>query len=63
VLSDLVCIKSGGKVNVVLSPQDLISCDSTDMGCDGGYLPNAWDYLEEFGIVTDECMPYVSGDS
>ena len=33
------------------------------MGCDGGYLPNAWDYLTEQGIVSDDCMPYVSADS
>jgi len=62
VLSDRFCIKSGGKVNVTLSPQDLVSCDNGDMGCNGGRLGSEWSYMESTGIVTDECMPYTSGD-
>lgn len=41
-LSDRFAIFTGGKVNVVLSPEDLVSCDTTDYGCGGGYLENAW---------------------
>jgi cathepsin B len=41
-LSDRFAIFSSGKVDVVLSPEDLVSCDSTDYGCGGGYLENAW---------------------
>lgn len=61
VLSDRFCIATQGKTNVVLSPQDLVSCDANDFGCDGGYLDKSWDYLQETGIVTDECLPYKSG--
>ena len=60
VLSDRFCI--AGKVDVVLSPQDMVSCDYLDHGCNGGMLPTSWAYLKFFGIVTDSCKPYVSGD-
>lgn len=61
VLSDRFCIASGGKVNVVLSPQDPVSCDTSNYGCNGGYLLNQWQYMVKTGIVTDACFPYVSG--
>jgi cathepsin B len=62
VLSDRFCIATDKSVNTVLSPQDLVSCDPNDYGCDGGYLDKSWDYIRDVGIVTDECLPYVSGD-
>lgn len=61
VLSDRFCISSKGKVNVVLSPQDMVSCDSKDFGCQGGYLDKSWDYLVSTGIVSDDCFPYTAG--
>jgi cathepsin B len=61
-LSDRICIASKGAVNVVLSPQDMVSCDAWDMGCNGGILSWAWSYLQNTGAVTDACTPYVSGD-
>jgi cathepsin B len=61
-LSDRYCIK-GQKV--LLSPQYLVSCDSGNYGCDGGYLDVAWDFLESRGIPSDSCVSYksVDGDS
>lgn len=32
------------------------------MGCYGGTLKNTFSYLEKTGIVTDTCLPYISGD-
>jgi cathepsin B len=58
VLSDRFCIASGGAVDTVLSPQDLVSCDSKNHGCHGGGPKNTWTYLHEVGIVTEECLPY-----
>ena len=43
--SDRICIATGGKVNVVISPQDMVSCDKSNYACDGGYLDKAWQYL------------------
>jgi cathepsin B len=62
VLSDRFCIASNGKVNVVLSPEDFVSCDWLDHGCNGGILTTSWLFLQWKGLVTDECKPYTSGD-
>lgn len=59
-LSDNLCVAK--KANVVLSPQDLVSCDSTDHGFKGGTLPNAWKYLVNTGAVADSCLPYTSSN-
>jgi len=60
-LSDRFCIASKGSVNVTLSPQELVSCDKNNYGCQGGYLDKAWDFMKETGVPTLECMPYTSG--
>lgn len=60
VLSDRVAIAEG-KPSPVLSAEDMVSCDETDHGCEGGTLPDAWKYLTDTGIVTDDCMPYTAG--
>ncbi len=59
VLSDRFCLQHG--VDVVLSPQDLVSCDTTDFGCQGGMVTSAWTYMMNTGVVSDTCMPYTSG--
>eukprot|EP01132_Coremiostelium_polycephalum_P008068 gene8068-9926_t len=62
VLADRLCIASHGIVNVTLSPQSLVSCDvARNMGCNGGYPNEAWKYLINTGIPTEECFPYESG--
>lgn len=60
VLSDRFAIATN-KSSPVLSAEDMVSCDSGDMGCSGGQLPNAWKYLTNTGLVTDECFPYSAG--
>jgi len=60
-LQDRFCIHSNGKQNVTLSEQDLVSCDSTNDGCDGGQPISAWDYLKKTGAVTAACYPYEMG--
>jgi len=62
VLSDRFCIVSNQSTNTVLSPQYLTSCDTTDYGCNGGYLNNAWKFLEKTGDVTETCMPFQSSN-
>merc|ERR1711959_461991 len=59
--SDRTCIVTGGSVNDIFSPQDLVSCDKSDMGCNGGMLNTAWNFIAESGLVTDSCFPYSSG--
>jgi len=60
VLSDRFCI-AGRKDVGVLSPQYLVSCDDSDYGCDGGYLANSWQFLQNTGIPKDSCYAYTSG--
>jgi len=60
VLSDRASI-AAKKLTPVLSPEDLISCDTSDMGCQGGRLPTAWSYLTKTGAVSDKCFPYGAG--
>jgi cathepsin B len=61
VLGDRFTIATNGKTNVVLSPEDMVSCDTGDMGCGGGMLDSEWKYLQETGIVSDSCFPYTAG--
>jgi len=58
VLSDRFCIAG---TDVILSPQDPVSCDKSNYGCSGGYMDRVWNYGTTIGIVSDACMPYVSG--
>jgi cathepsin B len=60
-LGDRFCIATNGTVSKVLSPQYLVSCDKTELGCNGGYLNKVWAFLEASGTVTDSCWPYKSG--
>lgn len=57
VLSDRLCIASLNKTNVTLSPQDLISCDTTPKQSLSDYLETTWQYLIDVGAVTEECFP------
>jgi len=62
VLSDRFCIVSNNKIDVVLSPQYLVSCDTANLGCNGGWPVVAWNFVVRNGLPTDSCYPYVSGD-
>lgn len=46
----------------MFSPEDLVECDTTDMGCNGGELNKVWTYLETDGIVSETCDPYTSAE-
>jgi cathepsin B len=54
------CIASKNAVNVVLSPQYVVSCDGTDGGCQGGELANVWRFLVNTGTTTFSCVPYTA---
>jgi len=47
-----------------LSPQQIVSCDHVDQGCDGGDPPTAYAYVEKAGgLETGADYPYTSGKS
>ena len=62
-LEDRFCIHSNGAINVRLSPQDMVSCDFSNSGCNGGYLTPSLGYLMQEGIVSEDCMPYKDGSA
>jgi len=52
----------GGHKLVALAPQQLVSCDKVDQGCNGGDLPTAYKYIEKAGGLESEASyPYTSG--
>jgi cathepsin B len=57
-ISDRFCIASKGKINYILSFQDLVSCDDNDDGCEGGDADSAFNYVQTSGLVTGTCYPY-----
>jgi len=51
-----------GNKQEILSPQQIVSCDKKDLGCNGGDTPTAYKYVEKAGgMVTAKTYPYTSG--
>ena len=56
-LSDRCCLHSADKG--WLSPQELVSCDRSDSGCNGGSLMGPVNYIvSKGGLVPEACFPY-----
>ncbi|XP_068425581.1 cathepsin K [Clinocottus analis] len=54
--------KTTGKL-LDLSPQNLVDCVTENNGCGGGYMTNAFKYVQENeGIDSDEAYPYAGED-
>ena len=50
--------KTGKLLN--LSPQNLVDCVSENDGCGGGYMTNAFQYVQKNrGIDSEDAYPYV----
>jgi len=53
-----------GNDEIEFSPQQITSCDKTDLGCNGGDTLTAYQYVEGAGgMTTEKKYPYTSGDS
>jgi cathepsin B len=66
VLSDRLCIASGGKIKVALSSEDLMACWVSALynhGCDGGVPEYAWKYATTSGIVSEACFPFTNASA
>ena len=49
---------AGNKI-VSLSPQQIVSCDKKDLGCNGGNTETAYAYVQKAGgLETEEAYPY-----
>jgi C1A family cysteine protease len=52
------------KTSYVLGPQQIVSCDNRDGGCNGGWQQSAYDYVHKAGGQEKESdYPYTSGTS
>jgi len=57
-VSDRFCIHNPtNKSSLLLSFSDEVSCGPDD-GCEGGDPGDAWDYVQQSGLVTNACYPY-----
>jgi len=58
-LSNRFCISSPSEyADLMLSPQQLLSCDSANRACSGGDVDAVWGYIEREGLVNESCFPY-----
>jgi hypothetical protein len=53
------CVATGTLAS--LSEQELVSCDGSEYGCGGGLMDQAFKFVEENGICTEDEDPYISG--
>ncbi|TKC35595.1 hypothetical protein EI555_012460 [Monodon monoceros] len=66
-ISDRLCIRSDGRVNVEVSAEDMLTCcgDECGDGCNGGFPAGAWNFWTKQGLVSGGlynshvgCRPY-----
>jgi hypothetical protein len=51
--------KTGVKELVDHSPQDIASCNILTLQCDGGISDFFHKFMEDYGITTEQCQPYL----
>ncbi len=57
-------IMTNNSMNKVFSPQDVVSCSEYSQGCEGGFpYLIAGRYAKDFGVVEEECYPYIGSDT
>ncbi|KAG2528343.1 hypothetical protein BBO99_00003867 [Phytophthora kernoviae] len=54
------CIANGDKSPPDLSEQQLVSCDTHNLGCNGGVPAYAMQYIQDNGVCTEKSYPYAS---
>jgi cathepsin B len=60
-LSDNRCFSKKDAKRVVYSEQYQVSCDKSNLGCNGGWLNQDMVFLQKTGVPTDKCVSYKSG--
>jgi C1A family cysteine protease len=49
-------------LDVDLSEQFIVSCDTSNYGCDGGYMNRVYDFVRDTGTPDEACFPYSATD-
>ena len=49
-------------IELDLSEQQVLSCNSGGSDCDGGWMDDAYDVFMGYGAVDESCMPYAAND-
>lgn len=58
-LSNRFCVGDPKEYSeLMLSPQQMLSCDNKQRGCSGGDIDTAWNFVEREGLVSEMCFPY-----
>lgn len=63
ILSDRYCIETGD-ADTVFAPQYMVDCANSTWqaeGCNGAETQVILKWMEDFGMVTEQCYPYYSG--
>ena len=47
---------------VTLSEQQFVDCDTTDSGCNGGWMDNAFSFAQKNAFCTEGSYPYTATD-
>lgn len=53
---------SNPNLNPDLSEQFIVSCDTSDYGCDGGYMNRVYNFIRSTGTPDESCFPYQAAD-
>jgi hypothetical protein len=53
-------LKALENISQTLSEQELIDCNGFDMGCDGGWPADAFQYVKDYGLGTNEVYEFVA---
>ena len=61
VVSDRCCLRVAD--HGWLAPQELVSCDRSNSGCNGGWEYTGLDYVTAHGLVHEACFPYTATTS
>jgi len=57
-------LKTGSQAcSTGFSEQELVSCDTVDAGCNGGWMDDAFAFAMKSGLPTETNYPYTSGKS
>jgi len=59
--SDRACIQNIS--TDIFSPQYMVDCYLNEMGCNGGFVSTVYSEMKNYGIVSEECIPFKAKDN